>query len=294
MPRALLSFRATPLFLSFIIVVATAGCAASNGGAEGDAGTAAPDAGRGRGGRVKVLTWSIDRGRGSDGRLDLERIARVVARSGADLVALQEIDWRTARSGGADQPEAIAKAIGFEHAYAEAMPVEGGSQGEAAFCRRPFGEARRIPLAAPPDQRPTVAVEVTVAPWGDRGERIRFISARLSPESASTRLHQVATLKSSLEGHPSPAILAGNLHSLPGSGPYRLLAEGWVDAARSFGDEAAPTYPAKDPEHRADFVFLRPAERWRVVSVQVLDEPIASSHRPLLVELELLPAVESE
>jgi endonuclease/exonuclease/phosphatase family metal-dependent hydrolase len=174
------------------------------------------------------------------------------------------------------------------------MPAEGGSQGEAVFARRAFGEARRIPLAAPAGQQPTAAVEVSIAPWGERGERIRFISARLSPESASTRLQQVATLKSSLEGHPSPAILAGNFHCLPGSGPYRLLAEGWFDAARSLGDEAARTYPAKDPEHRADFVFLRPAERWRVVSVQVLDEPIASSHRPLLVEVELLPVVESE
>jgi len=247
-----------------------------------------------RGERVKILTYSIDRGVGGDGRLDLDRIAAVVAKSGADLVALQEIDWRTARSGGEDQPAAIAKAIGFQHAYAEAETVEGGSHGEALFARRAFSEPRRIPLGEPSDQKPTVALEAAVMPWGERGERVRFISARLTPESAQIRLRQVATLKSSLEGHPSPAILAGNFHCLPGSGPYRLLTEGWVDAALALGPDAAPTYPAKAPEHRADFVFLRPAERWRVISARVLDEPLASGHRPLLVEVELLPEAVGE
>src|SRR5690606_40244932 len=65
-----------------------------------EAGDAAPPKGR----AVKVLTYNIAHGVGHDGRLDLDRIAGVIRRSGADVVALQEADkhW-DARSDFVDQ-----------------------------------------------------------------------------------------------------------------------------------------------------------------------------------------------
>lgn len=35
-----------------------------------------------------------------------------------------------------------------------------------------------------------------------------------------------------------------------------------------------------------DYVFYRPAEPWRVVSAEVVEESLASDHRPVLVVLE--------
>jgi len=37
---------------------------------------------------------------------------------------------------------------------------------------------------------------------------------------------------------------------------------------------------------KIDYVFFRPAAGWGVVEQQVIDEPVASDHRPLLVVLE--------
>jgi endonuclease/exonuclease/phosphatase (EEP) superfamily protein YafD len=36
-------------------------------------------------------------------------------------------------------------------------------------------------------------------------------------------------------------------------------------------------------------VLVRPADRWQVVEVRVLEEPIASDHRPLLAVLRKMP-----
>ena len=37
---------------------------------------------------------------------------------------------------------------------------------------------------------------------------------------------------------------------------------------------------------RVDYVLIRPATRWRVVESSIVNEMVASDHRPLLVVLE--------
>lgn len=269
-----------------VLALLVVGCA---GGAESShlIGGGAPDPVPGS--RLRVLTYNIHHGEGTDGRFDLARIARVIQRAGADVVALQEVDRGTRRASGADQPALLAEALGCEHAFAEAMPYDGGSYGEAILTRHVPRAARRIPISAPAGEEPRAAVEVGITPWGEDGPAVRCIGTHLSHVSARTRLAQVAELKSSLESDPTPSVLLGDFNFTPRSGEYILLTEGWADAAR-VADTEEPTFPSAAPERRIDYVFLRPADRWKVVSVRVVDESVASDHRPLLVELELLPA----
>jgi endonuclease/exonuclease/phosphatase family metal-dependent hydrolase len=51
----------------------------------------------------RIMTYNIRHGEGLDGKIDLLRIAEVIKREGADIVALQEVDKgveRTARGAG--------------------------------------------------------------------------------------------------------------------------------------------------------------------------------------------------
>ena len=41
---------------------------------------------------LRLVAYNIHHGEGMDGKLDLERIARVIAAEKPDLVALQEVD----------------------------------------------------------------------------------------------------------------------------------------------------------------------------------------------------------
>ncbi len=45
------------------------------------------------------------------------------------------------------------------------------------------------------------------------------------------------------------------------------------------------TFPSDGPDREIDFVLLRPGSRFEVLSSRLLDEPIASDHRPVLVDL---------
>ncbi len=46
-----------------------------------------------------------------------------------------------------------------------------------------------------------------------------------------------------------------------------------------------PTFPSDAPRRTIDHVLMRPLGAWEVESVEVLEEPLASNHAPLLVVL---------
>src|SRR5687768_15481548 len=74
--------------------------------------------------RLRVLTYNIHHGEGVDGRLDLERIARVITAEEPDLVALQEVDVKTRRTGGVDQAAELARLTGMHFAFGKAIDYE--------------------------------------------------------------------------------------------------------------------------------------------------------------------------
>ena len=57
---------------------------------------------------IRVLSYNIHHGEGVDGKLDLQRIARVITSVKPDLVALQELDRNTTRTEKVDQPAVLA------------------------------------------------------------------------------------------------------------------------------------------------------------------------------------------
>lgn len=238
--------------------------------------------------RLRVLTYNIHHGRGADGVIDLERLAEVIRRAEPDLVALQEIDVKTSRSGGVDQAAKLGELTGMNHFFAEAIPHAGGSYGEAVLSRYPIEAFYRQKLPAQPTQEKRAVAVVSVEPWDDLDMRVVFAGTHLCHQSEQTRLRQVRVIEGNRAYQGSATILAGDFNFTPKSVPYRAMIDaGWVDTAASFGDPQA-TVPAEQPTQRIDYVFVRPANRWRVIDVQVLDEPVASDHAPVLVELEYI------
>ena len=157
---------------------------------------------------MKVVTYNIQYGRGRDGRFDLDRIADEI--SGADLIALQEVERFWSRSGGVDQPRLIARHFPDHHwAYGPGVDLHlaGVGPGEdSAGRRRQFGNMllSRAPLltvrhhllpklgsVGPPMSLQRSALEAVVAVHGGH---LRVYSVHLTHLSAETRLPQVEAL----------------------------------------------------------------------------------------------------
>jgi endonuclease/exonuclease/phosphatase family metal-dependent hydrolase len=62
---------------------------------------------------ARIMTYNVHSCRGTDGKLDVGRIAAVIAQSRPDIVALQEVDVRRTRTGSVDQAHAIAERLGM-------------------------------------------------------------------------------------------------------------------------------------------------------------------------------------
>ena len=157
---------------------------------------------------VKIVTYNIQYGKGRDGRFDLDRIAGEI--SGADLIALQEVERFWSRSGGVDQPRLIASR--FPDHYAAYGPgvdlhLAGAGPGEESTGRRrQFGNMllSRAPLLTvrhhllpklaslgPPMSLQRSALEAVIAV---RAGHVRVYSVHLTHLSAETRLPQVEAL----------------------------------------------------------------------------------------------------
>ena len=70
----------------------------------------------------------------------------------------------------------------------------------------------------------------------------------------------------------------------PNSAPYKAFAETW-DAA--WGDKPLATFPAGKPRSSIDHCFTYPKQAWQVAEIKVVEELVASDHRPIKVTLIL-------
>ena len=88
---------------------------------------------------LRVMTYNIHHAEGLDGKVDLERIANVIRQSNADIVALQEVDKNTRRTGGIDMPADLARLTGMNVAFGANLDnFQGGQYGTAILSRFPF------------------------------------------------------------------------------------------------------------------------------------------------------------
>jgi hypothetical protein len=76
---------------------------------------------------LRVLTYNIHHGEGVDGRLDVERIARLINEHQPDLVALQEVDRGVARTLGRNLPGELSKLTGLHVASAGTSTIRAAS-----------------------------------------------------------------------------------------------------------------------------------------------------------------------
>lgn len=234
--------------------------------------------------RLRILTYNIHHGEGTDGRVDLSRLAGVVSGAHPDLVALQEVDAGIERTGGVDELAELARLTDLHGAFGKAMDYWGGEYGVAVLSRWPFLHTHNDPLPNPAEHEPRTALTVEVA-VGDGGPRIEFTSTHLDQtRDPENRLAQARHLNDRLgRDEERPTILAGDMNARPDTPVMEVLEERWTNPPAT---DPSPIGPSGRPRMRVDYVLIRPAGRWRVVESSILDDTVTSDHRPLLVVLE--------
>jgi endonuclease/exonuclease/phosphatase family metal-dependent hydrolase len=236
--------------------------------------------------RLRVLTYNIHAGVGSDRRLDLARIADVIAAAEADVVALQEVDARRARSGGVDQAAWLAEKLGMEVRFGATIERGDEAYGIATLARFPILDSRTVCLpwrTSNPRSEPRCALLTRIA-WPVRERSLDVINTHLSVRFGE-RADQVAKLVDDLVNDEidAPIVVAGDFNCTPWSRPYRAL-RGRLRCAAS-----PRSWPAPLPVVPLDHILFRGALRVvRAGVVRGAGTRAASDHAPVLAELEAI------
>ena len=182
---------------------------------------------------LRVLTYNIHHGRGTDGQVDLERIAEVILSTRPDLVALQEVDRRTGRTDNADQAQVLALLTGMEAHFGRAIDFDGGEYGEAVLLGLKGGAPRTHPLPASPGHEERAALAVPV--WLPTGEEVLFVGTHLDhTRDPVDRLAQSIALRAAFS-HQTAVVLVGDLNAEVGSPPVERLLQVFERAGGHFG-----------------------------------------------------------
>jgi endonuclease/exonuclease/phosphatase family metal-dependent hydrolase len=227
---------------------------------------------------VRLVSYNIHHGTGMDGKLDLGRIAALLTSWKADAVVLQEVDRHCGRTGRVDQAAELGRLTGMTATFQKAMDYDGGEYGLCILTKLPPLETKGIPL--PPGGEPRTGQWVRIPALGTT---ITIANTHLDFAKGPARLAQATALLESLATAPPPVLLAGDFNAVRGDDVMTaVLNAGWAIPVK---EGAAATVPSVKPTREIDFAVFRPALALTVVSYRVLDEAVASDHRPILIEV---------
>lgn len=233
---------------------------------------------------LRVMTYNIHHAnppsKKESGEIDLDAIVNVIRNENPDLVALQEVEVNTGRSGGVNQAKEIAERLGMKAFFGKAIDYDGGSYGVAILSRYSINDPIVIPLPEDADPKAEDRVLTTASVALPGGMIIRFGSTHLDVRSEGNRNQQVKMINEITSKENKPFIIAGDFNSLPES---MAIAELDKVFTRTCITDCEPTIPADKPNRTIDFIAFTTGSPFKVVSQKVIQERYASDHLPVVV-----------
>jgi endonuclease/exonuclease/phosphatase family metal-dependent hydrolase len=218
--------------------------------------------------------------------IDLNAIANVINKQKPDLVALQEVDVHTNRSGiKLHEAEELARLTGTTAYFGKAIDYDGGEYGVAILSKFPMSNMRNFALPTAEGtngEHRTLATAIITLPGN---KKILFASTHLDAQRNDTnRLLQINKILEILKKETLPIIIAGDFNDVPSSRVIGLLDNYFT---RSCTIDCPFTIPVNNPNRVIDFIAYSPSSKFRLMKHEVIDEKYASDHLPVIAEFKI-------
>ncbi|MBN1341917.1 MAG: endonuclease/exonuclease/phosphatase family protein [Phycisphaerae bacterium] len=227
---------------------------------------------------LRVLTFNTFLGR----RLD--EVSQVLRTTQPDIAFLQELVVYRYSGWAWNQAEGLAREFGMDHVYQRIVWRRGTEIGLAVLTR---GKLIDPTVIEGTSERPTgISARVSF-----NGRSVSVAAVHLAsvprplivgyPLVMPTHRRQTASAIRRLEELGGPAIMAGDLNTIPGTPAHRLACRHMTDAALTAGDSTGTRRTLGVPL-RIDYVFTSShftCQKYRVLPVS------GSDHRPVEVSL---------
>ncbi|KAA5468223.1 endonuclease/exonuclease/phosphatase family protein [Bacteroides caccae] len=222
---------------------------------------------------LKLMSYNIKNANGMDNVCNFQRIANVINNASPDVVAIQEVDSMTNRSGQKYVLGEIADRTQMHGYFAPAIDYDGGKYGIGLLTKQVPLRLQTLPLPGREEARTLILAE-----FADYIYCCTHMS--LTEED---RMKSLELVKAFTSSSTKPLFLAGDMNAEPESGFIKELQKDF----QILSNPKQHTFPAPDPKETIDYIatLKQNAKGFAVISAKVINEPMASDHRPILVEL---------
>ena len=224
---------------------------------------------------LKLMSYNVRNTKGMDGVRDYQRIANVIINESPDVVAIQELDSMTTRSEQKYVLGELAERTQMHGNYVPAISFQGGKYGIGILSREKPLNIKAMSLPGREEKRALMVAEF---------EDYFFACTHLSL-TEEDRLASLEIIKSCVTQSQKPFFLAGDLNDTPDSKFIKALQEDF----QILTNTKKATYPAPEPTETIDYIaaWKSRTDDFAVLSTQVLEEPLASDHRPITAHLRM-------
>ena len=224
---------------------------------------------------LKLMSYNIRNAKGMDNVRNVQRIANVINNEAPDVVAVQELDSMTTRSNQTDVLAEVAERTQMHANYAPAISFQGGKYGIGILSKEQPLSIRTFPLPGREEERMLLIAEF---------KDYLFACTHLSL-TEEDRLASLDIIKNSASTSNKPFFLAGDLNDTPDSKFIKSLQQDF----QILTNTKKPTYPAPEPKETIDYIaaWKENTDNFANLSTQVVEEPLASDHRPITVTLRM-------
>lgn len=226
---------------------------------------------------LRIMTYNIRHGAGMDDVIDLDRQAEVIKNALPDVVGLQEVDSCVKRSGYKPQAALLGSKTGMHATFGGAIPLTGGKYGVAILSKEAPLSYHNIPLPGT-EKRTLLVCEF---------EEYVFACTHLDLDE-ECRLSSLFIILEEVARWDKPFFICGDWNDTPTStlitkmkrAGFRML--NYVSNSSTYY-----TFPAGTPNRIIDYISSFGKVYNSIKSRKVINEPVASDHRPVVVELTL-------
>lgn len=221
---------------------------------------------------ITVMTYNVHNCKAMSGEFNIERIAQLITSYNPDIVAVEELDSMTTRHPKNVLGE-LAALTGLNSFFCPTIDYSGGKYGIGLLTRRMPHFVPKYPLADSSEPR-----GVIVAEYDNFVMAVTHLGL-----SKADRLRQVDFLRGLAQVFVKPFIIAGDFNFHPDSDAFAELTKTFTPLT----DTTVCTFPADAPDETIDYIMLTYGTDYHVLSREVINEPNASDHRPVIVKLAL-------
>ena len=221
---------------------------------------------------LKIATYNIHRGVGTDGSLDLDKTIATLKETGAEIIGLQEVERYSPRSGFVDQAKRIAEGLGMEVRFEAGLKIWPFEFGNALLSKYPISGVERIDLPSARENRVGLLATLDV-----HGHDVQVLVTHLGLKGQE-RTEHVQAIAAKLGALAHPLVMIGDFNTT-GNGPEMAPL---FNSLRQTADAPLVTFP--ELSEQIDHILV--SDHFAVHDLTTLPST-ASDHLPLLADLSI-------